>query len=151
MVISHAIGRPVKDLADCLTLDQREFYLVAKKLGVFARAGNYIHEAYYINALTLKDLGTEKTKFGMDDVLKKFPQVFKRELEIEKYVKYPESYSISIIKSSMKFFISEKYIIEKGAQYSLNVDKSLELLIAEYEKFLESSALLASCSSKDVA
>ena len=138
-VISHAVGRPVGSLADCLTLDHRELYLVAKKLGVFARAGNYIHEAYYINALTLKKLGKEKNSFGKDDVLKTFPQVFKRELEIEKYVKYPESFSITIIKSSMKFFVSEKYVIEKGSQYILNNEKPIEGLIAEYEKFLEDS------------
>ncbi|TDJ08516.1 MAG: hypothetical protein E2O68_01840 [Deltaproteobacteria bacterium] len=143
MVISHAVGRPVKSLADCLALDQRELYLVAKKLGVFARAGNYIHEAYYINALTLKDLGNEKDHFGMDDVLKKFPLVFKRELKIEKCVKYPESYSTSIIKSSMKFFVSEKYVLEKGSQYTLNKDKPIGPLILEYEKFLEDSWAIA--------
>jgi len=138
-VISHAVGRPVKSLADCLQLDHRELYLVAKKLGIFARAGNYIHEAYYINALTLKELGKEKTEFTMDDILKKSAQVFQRELDIEKYVKYQESYSINIIKSSMKFFVSEGYVIQKGSKISLNKERPIENLMADYEKFLADS------------
>ncbi|RLA64469.1 MAG: hypothetical protein DRQ88_03520 [Epsilonproteobacteria bacterium] len=138
-VISHAIGREVTSLADCLTLDQGELYLVAKKLGVFARAGNYIHEVYYINALTLKELGEEKEQFSMDDVVKKSAEIFKRELKIEKHVKYPESYSTNIIKSSMNFFLLAGYVQEKSKIICLNKDKPIDSLIADYKKFLEDS------------
>ena len=138
--ISSAIGRPVSDLAECLRLDRRELYLVLKKLGVFAGAGNYINEAYYITALTIGELGRIKGTFFQDDVIKRSLHIFKRELAIERYVRFPESYSVSIIKSSMNFFLSEKFVIEKGREYHLNPTKSLNSVIDHYESLLEESS-----------
>jgi glycerol-3-phosphate O-acyltransferase len=138
-VISSCVGRPINSLAECLSLSYLEFFRILKEIGVFSHAGNYIHEAYYVCGLAIKELRKKKKQFTFDDVLKRARKVFRGQLEIEVCVRYPESLSIPLLKSSLSFFEAEGYIKLEGTKYSLRKEKSIDDLISTFERFLEDS------------
>ena len=139
-VISSSVGRPINSLAECLTLTYLDFFKILKEIGVFSHAGNYIHEAYYVCGLSIKALRKKKKKqFSFEDVLKQARKIFKAQLEIEVCVRYPESLSIPLLKSSLNFFEAEGYIKVEEGKYSLNKEKSIDDLITTFERFLEDS------------
>jgi len=138
-VISSCVGRPINSLAECLSLSYLEFFRILKEIGVFSHAGNYIHEAYYVCGLSIKALRKKKKQFTFDDVLKRARKVFRSQLEIEVCVRYPESLSIPLLKSSLSFFEAEGYIKLEGTKYSLCQEKSIDDLISTFERFLEDS------------
>ncbi len=138
-IISACVGRPINSLSECLNLTYLEFFKIIKEIGVFSHAGTYIHEAYYVCALAIKALRKKKKKFSYEDVLKRARRVFKSQLEIEVCVRYQESLSVPLLKSSLSFFQAEGYITLEGNKYSLNKEKSIDDLIVTFERFLEDS------------
>jgi glycerol-3-phosphate O-acyltransferase len=138
-VISICVGRPINSLAECLELTYLEFFRILKEIGVFSHAGNYIHEAYYICALAIKALKKRKKALTYENVLKRSKKIFKEQLEIEVCVRYPESLSVPLLKSSLGFFEAEGYIKLEGNKFILNKEKSIDDLIATFERFLEDS------------
>ena len=79
-IISKTSGRKINSLDDCMRLKHKELMNIATELGVFARSCTYFTESYYIGALTLKVIYTEKNyPFKQDYFLKKSKEVFEAE------------------------------------------------------------------------
>ena len=120
-IVSDAIGRNVTTLEECIDLTHKELYLILAKVGLFSRACNYLLEAYYICGLTLKDLSTKEYKegFKMETFLKRYKEVFEREKKLKRVIKYAESYSVPLSKSSLQYFIHAKIVDSNAGFYAV--------------------------------
>ena len=126
-VVSDAIGRPVKTLEECVDLTHKELYLILAKVGLFSRACNYLLEAYYVCGLTLKDLSNNDYKegFKMETFLKRYKEVFESERKLRRIIKYAESYSIPLSKSSLEYFIHAKIVDSNNGFYAVSDQEKL--------------------------
>lgn len=120
-IVSDAIGRQVTTLEECVELTHKELYLILAKVGLFSRSCNYLLEAYYVCGLTLKELSTKEYKegFKMETFLKRYKEVFEAEKKLRRIIKYAESYSVPLSKSSLQFFIHAKIVDSNAGFYTV--------------------------------
>ncbi len=137
-IVSDAIGRPVTTLEECVELSHKELYLILQKVGLFARSLNYLLEAYYVCGLALKDLSTKEYKegFKMETFLKKYKEVFEAEKKLRRIIKYAESYSVPLSKSSLQFFIHSKLVESNAGFYTVSDQTKLDETLAKIESDL---------------
>ena len=136
-VISDAIGRKVSTLEECLELSHQELYALASKLGVFSKVLSYINEAYYITCLTISELMKGDTMgFKMDTFNKKYKEVFDRELKLARVIKYPESFSMPLLKSSMKYLTHMGLVENVDGMYRVKDSEKFDTILKRYEKSL---------------
>jgi len=133
-IISYCLGRKIEELKEVFNLSNQEAYLIAKEVGSFSRSYCYIHEAYYIGALTIRNLGDEE--FGMEKFLQRSKEIFIAERKHGKLVKYPESFSIPLIKNSLTYFESIKLVEKIQGKYTLKNESEVDNLIAVYANYL---------------
>lgn len=125
-IISDLVGKEIKLLEECLELSHKELYKIASKLGVFARAMNYINEAYYVSALTIKFLAGEKGEdpFKADHYNKKYKEIFDQQRALGRVIKYQESYNLNLVKSSFKYFSQDGFLdLDNGYWKVTDFDK----------------------------
>lgn len=133
-IISVSIGRDIKTLDECLTLSHKELYSIATNLGHFSRTCTFIIECYYLSALTINALNIElKNGFKVDQFLKKSKDVFEVEKALGRVIKHPESYTLPVIKTSLKYFENQKLVAFKDGIYVVTDLKRLHQLILDYE------------------
>ena len=139
-IVSDAIGREVKTLEECIELSHKELYLILTKVGLFSRSCNYLLEAYYVCGLTLKELSTNEYKegFKMETFLKSYKEIFEGERKLRRIIKYAESYSIPLSKSSLQYFIHSKIVDMNTGFYLVSDQTKLNDLITKIESDLSS-------------
>jgi len=136
-IISKTSGRKISTLEDCMKLKHKELMNIATELGVFARSCTYFTESYYIGALTLKVIYTEKNyPFKQDYFLKKSKEVFEAEKSLGRVIKYSESYSVPVIKNCLKFFQNAGVLNWEEGGFVLNRIAFLDKSIIRFEKEL---------------
>ncbi|WP_127717560.1 1-acyl-sn-glycerol-3-phosphate acyltransferase [Halobacteriovorax sp. HLS] len=143
-MISTIIKRDIKNLEECLELSHKELYLIASSLSVFSRSFNYIIEAYYTSAVALKNLNAQFPEVGFknDDYVKAFKATHLEEAKLAIVVKFPESNSEPLTKSSFKYFQHEGIVENNaGSIKVVNLDMlnenilNFENLLLELRKF----------------
>ncbi len=107
-VISYALGRKIESLEDCMKLTPQELYQIASKVRRFSTALSYLYEAYYISGLAIKYLSSEN--FNQDRFVQVAKELFSLEIEHGRFIKYPESYAVPIIKDTLFYFQNLKVI-----------------------------------------
>ena len=125
-IISDLVGKEIKMLEECLELSHKELYAIASKLGVFARAMNYINESYYVSALTIKFLAGESGEdpFKVDHYNKKYKEIFDQQHALGRVIKYQESYNLTLVKSSFKYFSQDGFLdLDNGYWKVADIDK----------------------------
>lgn len=129
-IVSDAVGREVTTIEECIELSHKDLYLILAKVSLFSRACNYILEAYYICGLTLTELSKDyKEGFKMDTYLKRYKEVFESERKLRRIIRYAESYSVPLSKSSLQYFIHAKICEGNSGYYAVNdLDKLAEVL-----------------------
>lgn len=136
-VVSDAVGRKITTLEELLELNQKEIYSVISKVGVFGRTLSYITEAYYVSALALNELmKVAPHGFKMADFDKKVKEIFAHEMKLGRVVRYPESYSVQLIRSSVQYFIHQNYIENDSGVIKVIDQVQFDTLIDTYEKDL---------------
>ncbi|MBC7430379.1 MAG: 1-acyl-sn-glycerol-3-phosphate acyltransferase [Bacteriovorax sp.] len=130
-IVSDAVSRDVTTLEECMELSHKELYLILAKVSLFSRACNYLLEAYYVCGLTLTALSKEyKEGFKMDTFLKKYKEVFESERKLKRIIKYAESYSVPLSKSSLQYFIHTGIVASNSGYYTVaDVQKLNDLLV----------------------
>ncbi|MCF8058320.1 MAG: 1-acyl-sn-glycerol-3-phosphate acyltransferase [Bacteriovoracaceae bacterium] len=104
-VVSDAIGRRVGTLEELMSLERQDLYAIASKVGIFNRALTYIMEAYYVGGLALEALNRDyPTGFKIEAFNKKVKEVHEAERKLDRLIRYPESYSIPLTKTALKFY-----------------------------------------------
>lgn len=136
-LVSDAVDREVESLEECIDLSHKELYLVLQKVGLFSRACNYLLEAYYISGLTLKHLLKEyKEGFKNDTYTKKYKEVFESEKKLKRVIKYAESYSMPLTKSSLQYFINLGVVTSNNTYFYVADVEKLDAKLAKLESDL---------------
>lgn len=136
-VISDCIGREVKSLEDCLELSRKELYAIVANLGVFSRVCSTINEAYYGAMVAMKELHAKNPQgFKYDTYTKKMKETLDELRNLGRVVKYKESFSIAIAKSSMTYFQQMGVIDNIDGLYTIVEHDKFALLLKKYENDL---------------
>lgn len=138
-IVSDAVGREVKTLEECMELSHKELYLILQKVSLFSRACNYLLEAYFVCGLTLRALSKEyKEGFKMDTFLKKYKEVFESERKLKRIIKYAESYSVPLSKSSLQYFVHTGIVASNSGYYAVSDADKLSEILTKLESDLSS-------------
>lgn len=131
-VVEFAVGRPLHGLDEALSFTPNELYQLASKVRHFSTAFSYLYEAYYLSAIALKYLGNEV--FNSEKFLQVTHELFSLELVHGRVVKYPESYSVPILKDTLDYLVAQ-VVLEKldGGKFKVVDASKLDMLV---EKFL---------------
>jgi glycerol-3-phosphate O-acyltransferase len=136
-MLSVSVGREIKTLDECLTMSHKELYSIASDLGCFSRTCTFIIECYYLSALTINALHIEmKNGFKTEQFLKKSKDVFEVEKSLGRVIKHPESYTLPVIKTSLKYFENQKLVELKDGLYKVVDLESVHKLILDFEENL---------------
>jgi glycerol-3-phosphate O-acyltransferase len=114
-VVSDAVGRRIVNLDELMSLEGQDLYKIVSKVGIFNRALTYIMEAYYVAGLALQKLSSSYPDgFKVDAFNKKVKEVHEAERKLDRLIRYPESYSIPLTKTALKYY-SHLNLIELDA------------------------------------
>ncbi len=136
-IISYAIGRDVKSFEECTSLTHKELYEIASKISFFSKGFVYIYEGQYIAALTIralikddKEKDEKNITFTYEEFAKKAKELFDFELAHGKIVKFPESYSIPLLKNSLKYLVGLGIIFSGDGHYAVVDAKGVQNVIS---------------------
>jgi glycerol-3-phosphate O-acyltransferase len=136
-VVTDAIGRRVSSLNDLTTLSQKELYAIVAKVGVFGRTLSYINEAYYASALATLEMSRESDQgFKMETYQKRVADVFERERELGRVIRYPEGYSQPLVKNVIKYLENLSFVEFADGRYRVTDEAGLAALVKRYENDL---------------
>jgi glycerol-3-phosphate O-acyltransferase len=136
-IVSDAVGREITTLEECMELTHKELYLILAKVSFFSRACNYLLEAYYICGLTLFALSKDyKEGFKMETYLKRYKETFESERKLRRIIKYAESYSVPLSKSSLQYFIHTGIVDMNNGFYTTGDETKLAEMLAKIESDL---------------
>jgi glycerol-3-phosphate O-acyltransferase len=136
-IVTDAIGREVTSIEECIELSHKDLYQILAKVSLFSRACNYILEAYYICGLALLSLSKDhKEGFKMDTYLKRYKEVFESERKLRRIIRYAESYSVPLSKSSLQYFVHAKIVESNAGYYSVSDNDKLGEMLAKIESDL---------------
>jgi glycerol-3-phosphate O-acyltransferase len=118
-VVEFAVDSKIERLDEALEFPTEKLYKLASSVRRFSTAFNYIYEAYYVSAVTIKYLASEG--FSEDEYLSVSKELFQMEREHGRVVKYPESYTVPKMKTTLLFFESAGLISksEDNGKYSV--------------------------------
>jgi glycerol-3-phosphate O-acyltransferase len=130
-IVRDAVGREIQTLHEVLTFSYPELYKVADKVKRFSSAFSFIYEAYFLSSITIKYLASEQ--FDHDKFLAIAHELFLMEIEHGRVIKYPESYSVPLLKDTLLFFInigaikidpkSNKYQVQEVEKINFYIEK----------------------------
>lgn len=142
-VISDAVGREVNGLEECMELSHKDLYAILAKVAPFARACNYINEAYYTCGVALKKLAeSNKEGFKNETFLKMNKDVFEAETKLGRLIKYPESYSVPLSKSALQYYIHMKLITPNNGFYIVGDAEKLNHVVEKFENDLSQELVI---------
>ncbi len=104
-ILSRAVGREILSLKDAIEFSNKDLYEVASKLSLFARSLTYIHEAYFVSALTLESFQKDGVDhFKSADYMKRSIEVFNAEIQSQRIIRFAESQNVELMKTALKYF-----------------------------------------------
>lgn len=140
-VISWCIRREVRTLDECMQLTHKELYAILSHIGLFSRSCHYIYEAYYVSAQTLLILCEEKKAHEVgvrsEDFEKRLKDVYEEERNLEGVIHFTESYSLPMMRNSLKYFAQQQIIRHENAKVFVNDPDVLAGLIHAFEEDLK--------------
>jgi glycerol-3-phosphate O-acyltransferase len=133
-VVEFSTDEKLTNLADALEFPPEKLYKIAQSVRRFSTAFSYIYEAYYTAAIALKYIGTES--FTMDKFLQISSELFSIEKEHGHVVKYPESFTVPKMKTTLKYFENLKVIRydKESEQYTIVDIEKVNGLIEKFAR-----------------
>ncbi|EQC43175.1 1-acyl-sn-glycerol-3-phosphate acyltransferase [Bacteriovorax sp. DB6_IX] len=136
-ILSDAADREIHSLEECLELSHQDLYKIASNLGMFSRTLSYINESYFVSALTLKAFEKEGIElFKRDDFMTKFEEVFNREIQVARVIRFPESYNVELTKNAIKYFTQKGFITNEKGSFRITDPEALNHYIQKLESEL---------------
>lgn len=129
-VVSECIGRKIESIEECLRFSSEELYAIASYLKGFASSFMHIYEAYYLGGTAIRYLLHEK--FSEERFLQVAEEVFEMERTHGRVIKYPESFSVPLMRNCLKYFENKKIIVRDGAKYRVENFTKLDLNIEQF-------------------
>lgn len=106
-IINHACGVELEQLTDALQMSLNQHNEMRRYMAPFSNTFGYIYESYYISATTLTKL---KEVTPLNDFLKVAKEIFDLEIHHGRLVRFPESFSVQVLKTSLKYFQQKNVI-----------------------------------------
>jgi glycerol-3-phosphate O-acyltransferase len=131
-VAGHFVGHALDNFQQCLSLSYKEFYLIAANLGVFANALNYVHQGYYLAALSVAALSKEQDKFDWEDYFKRARDIFHQQQGLGRGICYPESFAVPLLKQALRYFAESGLLKRDTGTYTVAAATALAKLITEF-------------------
>jgi glycerol-3-phosphate O-acyltransferase len=142
-IVGKTVGKDIQSYGDLLKFNREELYTIASKIGFFTRALSYIFEAYYVSALSLQQLGQVfPDGFKIDAYNKKFKDTHESEQEVGRLIRYSESYSVPLTKSSLKYFTQEGHVSNNEGLLTIVDKEKLDAYVEHIEKDLNDQLML---------
>lgn len=136
-VVSDAIGRRVGSLEELMSLEGQDLYAIASKVGIFNRALTYILEAYYVAGKALEKLSRDYPEgFKIDAYNKKVKEVHEAERRLDRLIRYPESYSLPLTKTALKYYSHLNLIENDMGMIKMSGHEEFECHLKRIEKNL---------------
>lgn len=136
-VVSDAIGRRVVSLDELMSLEGQDLYKIVSKVGIFNRALTYIMESYYTAGLALRKLAKNHPDgFKIDAFNKMVRDVHESERKLDRLIRYPESYSIPLTKTALKYYSHLNLIELDMGMIKVSKDEEFDCHVNRIEKNL---------------
>ena len=133
-ILSDAAEKEIHSLEECLTLSHQDLYKIASNLGMFSRTLSYINESYFTSALAIKAFEKEGVElFKRDDFMKKLEEVFDREIQVARVIRFPESHNVVLTKNAIKYFTQKGFIVNEQGSFKINDAEALNKYIQKIE------------------
>lgn len=137
-ILSHAVGRDITNLNEAIEFSNKDLYEVASKLSLFARSLTYIHEAYFVAALTLESYQKDNVDhFKAADYMKRFIDVFNAEIQSQRVIRFSESQNVELMKTALKYFEQIGVLEYKDNSHVISDRKKLFEFIESTEQTLK--------------
>jgi len=133
-MLSDAAEKEIHSLEECLDLSHQDLYKIASNLGMFSRTLSYINESYFTSALTLKAFEKDGIElFKRDDFMSKLEEVFDKEIQVARVIRFPESHNIELTKNAIKYFTHKGYITNEKGSFRITDSEGLNNYIVKLE------------------
>ena len=134
-IFSHAVGRKIESLDECMNFSHKDIFAVASKVGIFSRVCSYITEGHYLSAKAL--IKCQDKIISREKFFKKVNKIHSMEISFNKILHYPESCIRPVLENGLKYFISRKIIQREMGSYRIVDKKALTSLLENYEMDLQ--------------
>jgi glycerol-3-phosphate O-acyltransferase len=138
--IASILDRPDFKFAEAFSLNSTEMFKVGTAMGVFTSAFSYIYEGHYLAALALKHHGQDKFEFN------DFQETCKEIFEVEKHhgrmIRYPESFSIPLMKSALDYFVGSNVVGQVDDLYQVRSEVDIDDIIEDFVQTLSDTLAL---------
>ncbi len=124
-LIASIMQQPDFQFEQTFQVAKKDFYKLGQVVGPYSASFAHIYEAYYVAAQSLKSfIGTSFDFEAFQNVSK---EVFQVEKDLGKVVRYPEAYSVSIMRSALSYFAGEKIIeiVDENEFHMHHADKQM--------------------------
>ncbi len=132
VLLSDIVHKPIKHISDWLALSLEEKETIGRSLSYAGYFFRYKYEAYGLAMLTLLRLASKH--FTEQDYLAMSREIFALEQMNGNIIKFPESYSIPIMKNTLNFAINSQ-LVNKNDQYYTVID--IPAVKAKLDHFLQ--------------
>jgi glycerol-3-phosphate O-acyltransferase len=121
--------------SDAVELSSQEMFKVGQMTGVFSSAFAYIYEGYYLAAEALKHHANDDS-FTFEQFQETCHEIFQIEKEHGRMVRFPESYSVPLMKSALSYFVGTKLVEEVDDKYRLKENADMDEIIEQFVQIL---------------
>lgn len=133
-IVKRGVGKDISSIKDAMELPSKDLYKLMREIAPFSKVFNYIFEAYYISAATLKHF--KEDVFTRDEFLKVSREIFELEKSHGRIIKYPESYAQPIMKTSLNYFENLKLIERADGGFKVTEQKLVDEVMEQITKHL---------------
>jgi glycerol-3-phosphate O-acyltransferase len=133
-IVNFSTGKKVESFEECFQLSFEQLTKLLKMVLPFGNAFRSIYEGYYIAALTLKNI--KEQSFGRDEFQKYAKEIFDMELSHGRFIRSPESYSTSMMNSSLTYFHNQKLVSRIEGRFHVEDMNKVDVVFHHYAKTL---------------
>lgn len=139
-MISDALKREVMVGDDPLALTKEDMFKLGSYVGVFSQSMNYLFESYYICALSIKGVISQRKShyFTFDQLIEEATIVHGEQLRLNKLVRYPESLNRQTFANALDYLAHAKVISRDQKKYRVDSAIMLDHFEQKYAKELSS-------------
>lgn len=136
-ILSDAAEKEIHSLEACLDLSHQDLYKIASNLGMFSRTLSYINESYFVSALTIKAFEKDGIElFKREDFMSKLEEVFEKEIQVARVIRFPESHNVELTKNAIKYFTQNGFIENDKGSFRIADSEKLNNYIQKLESEL---------------
>lgn len=131
-IVELSTGEKLSKISQALEFKPEKLYSVARRVKRFSTAFSYIYEAYYIAVVAIKYIGEDY--FDEDQYIQVARELFLMEKEHGRVVKYPESFSVPLMKDTLKYLSNLNVLEHENGKYKVKYMRKVNYLIEKFAR-----------------